>query len=624
MCGICGVYSRERIIDTDKVTIMNRSLYHRGPDSEGYFFSNDQKAALAMRRLAIQDVQQGVQPVYNEDRSIVAVFNGEIYNFKTLRSDLIKKGHIMSSNSDSEIIPHLFEEYGTKFIEYCNGMFSIALYSNDKLYIFRDRIGIKPLYFAQYKNSLIYASEIKSIVSAYPQLKEIDINSLNSYLTFSYIPEPDSIYVSIKKLLPGHFLVYGQQTFEIIKYWFPEQYITQINNFKNIDEITEEFDDLLNDSVKLRMIADVPLGAFLSGGLDSSAIVSYMNRVSDNIKTFSIGFSGKDHYDETSYAKIVSDCFNTDHYEYTVDENYRTIIEKMMPYIDEPFADSSCIPMYSLAEITHRHVTVCLSGTGSDEILGGYRRYLLDKICAPFSLIPGFSKSVSFLIKDLNVSRETKFQQYLLYLKRTCDISNLSDQEKYYAAQSIFSKESINDIFKDKNNVKDRKIIFKRFLNECNAKSFLQMAQYLDLKIYLPADLLVKEDRMTMAHSLESRVPFLDHRIVEFCLKLPDDMKIRNLSGKYILKKVMDLELPEEIIKRPKHGFAVPVERWFRNGLENELLDLCGSKNSVSSKYFNISMIEGIINVHKTKKQDMSAQLWNILMLELWNLEHHI
>jgi len=637
MCGFFGLldYHHSRK-DLSFLRNVDKLLYHRGPDGGGVFLSSFNKNKLIKnssieissfpakfialhRRLAIIDLQGGFQPMSNEDKSIWVITNGEIYNFKELRSDLKLKGHKFKTFSDSEVILHLYEEYGSSCVKYLRGMFAFAIWDeqNRRLFISRDRLGIKPLYYYSNGSTFGFASELKALLCLQPGKFQIDEKAIDEYITLGYIPHPRSIFKKIKKLDPGSFIEIDENGFNISKYWKSE-----FDNNKLLDgrDIVHELKYKLSEAVSMRMISDVPLGAFLSGGLDSSTIVALMCRNSrDRIKTFSIGFKEKE-YDETSFANIVAREYGTQHHSLIVEPGDLDVISKIIRQFDEPFGDSSAIPTYFVSKMAREHVTVCLSGDGGDEIFGGYKSYSRSLMYRYWDLIPLLvrkkligslyekwpeNKSGKGLLERILAERNDRF--WLMN-------SLTTELEKRKLYRSSFYRRII------KINNLDDPLNMKFFEDD---KDYLSQMQLFDIQYYLPADILTKVDKMSMLNSLEVRVPLLDHHVVEFMGQIPSALKAKNRNTKILLKKMAKDLLPDNIINRRKKGFSVPLKYWFKGHLDEYIKNILLDPNCFIWDYFEKSAINDVLIKNKTGSRDFGYMIWRLLMLELWFREYN-
>ena len=619
MCGITGIYNfgNGKSVEKEKLARMCGIIKHRGPDSDGFFI--DSNIGLGIRRLAIIDLQTGDQPIHNEDKKIWIVLNGEIYNFLELRKDLEKK-HNFYTKSDTEVIVHLYEDYGENCVKYLRGMFAFAIWDekNKKLFVAKDRIGKKPFYYTSYNGSFIFGSEIKSILEYLQKTPEIDSEAIDLFLTYQYIPSPKTIFRNIKSLLPAHTLICDKNgNIETKKYWDLD--FTKKTDL-SFEDACNKTRNLLTEATKLRLISDVPLGAFLSGGVDSSIVVGLMSQLSSQpVKTFSIGFEEAD-FSELQYAKIVANHFKTDHHEFIVKPNFIEILPKLVWHYGQPYADSSALPSYFVAKETKKQVTVALNGDGGDETFGGYLRYKAMKgsiyFSLPFQILgKNTTKKLSSLIPFKN-------KKYFRYLQRL--VSALSEPPKLRNIQwhCFFSNELKEKIYTEKM----KKILYNNaydyltaLFENAPAKNIMDRTFYTDLKAYLPECLLVKMDIASMANSLEARSPFLDHKVMEFSASLPSAWKLHGLTTKYILKKTFKNFLPKEILNRGKMGFGIPLGKWFRGDWKNYFRDLVLSEKAISREYFKKEAIEQIFNEHLSGKRDHGYRMWALLMLELWH-----
>jgi len=622
MCGICGAYG---IKDPELLRKMCAEIVHRGPDDEGYAINS--QAMLGMRRLKVIDLISGNQPIYNEDKSIMVVCNGEIYNFREIRKDLEKKGHKYSTNSDTESIVHLYEEFGDTLVHKMRGMFAFALWDSRKqhLLVARDRVGIKPLYYYFNNGILLFASEIKSLL-LFPAIpKKLNFDALHDYLTFMYIPAPDTIYKDIHKLLPGHLLICEQGQMSIKQYWDINEGDYSYDEFSRYDEneLSEQLMHLMEESIRMHLLSDVPLGLFLSGGIDSGSIVALTSGLSIKpLKTFSIGFED-DRYNELQNAKLVAERFQTDHHEFVVKPPDINAIEEILSYFDEPFADSSAIPTYYVSKCAKEHVTVALSGDGGDEIFAGYGNYKTDKIGQYYRKFPLlFQKQViPFVINRLPGSQNSL--SISEQLKKLLEFTKFSPEHGHVFWLSVF-----NEDFKKKLYVQERlKSLmsensidkYTAYFDRFNGADFINRCINVDIKTVLPDDYLTKVDRMSMANSLEVRVPFLDHKLLEFATAIPSRLKLKGLTTKYLLKKIMSNRLPEEVTRGKKKGFSIPLNRWLKEDF-SILIDKYLSEKLVKKRgYFNYDFVATLSSEHLSRKKDNSKFLWTLICFEIWH-----
>lgn len=597
-------------------------MVHRGPDDEGYYFDN--KVALGMRRLSIIDLTTGHQPIPNEEKTIWVIFNGEIYNYLELRSNLIQKGHTFSTNSDTEVIVHLYEDEGEDFVQKLNGMFSIAIWDkkNCKLILVRDRLGIKPLHYLKLNKQFIFSSEIKSILKTNYQ-REIDLNALSQYFTFEYIPAPTTIFKGIKKLLPGYMIILQDNKIVTKSYWdIKNEYGCDREKLKNENYYIEEIHKRLKDSVRKRLISDVPLGVFLSGGIDSSSITSLMSEVAPSkIKTFSIGFREKS-FNELKYAKKVADYFHTDHHEFVVESSLvKKLIPVLIQYLDEPLADASIIPTYIISRLARKYVKVALSGEGGDELFAGYDTYKAYQVARLYRKVPKLLRNniIKKIIYSLPASKkrlsfEFKAKKFISGIDYPPEISNFiwwgaytpSEKEKLFTPEM---KSSIEE---------EPFLPISSHLKNCQAKSIIDKLGYLHLKLYLQDDLLTKVDRLSMANSLEIRVPFLDHTFVLFANSIPPSLKLKGLTTKYIFKKTMSKILPPEISNRKKIGFDIPLGIWIKNELKEFVGDVLSSSNLNKHDFFNQAYVDHLLNEHFRGTHNHRQLLWPLIVFQFW------
>ena len=624
MCGIAGklYFDIERKVELSLIKAMCSSLIHRGPDDEGYFVDNNY--GCGMRRLSIIDRKSGQQPIFNEDKSITIIFNGEIYNYKELKFDLQKKGHYFKTNSDTETILHCYEEYGLNFLSKLNGMFAIAIWDikKKKLVLARDRIGIKPLYFYKDNKKLLFGSEIKAIIQDNSIERNVNFEALDLYLSFMYVPSPNCMFDNIHKLLPGHYLVYENSNIKVNQYWDVE--FNPVDT-KSESVLIEEFNHLFTDAVKLRMISEVPLGAFLSGGIDSSYIVAAMSKICNSpIKTFSIGFKEGGYHDETKYAKMIAEKYNTDHTVFNIDSSMLQLLPKYVYHFDEPFADYAAFPTYLISKLAKEFVTVVLTGDGGDEIFAGYERYYSEKLAEYYQMIPGSIRNVlllnSFKLGEKLISPNLRLYGYFTDAIKKTELMDIEPMDRYIESFYKFKYKDKQKLFVDQRLIPFNFSLenFNHFLKPEKKYDNLTERLYLDIKTSLPEDMLTKVDRVTMAVSLEARVPFLDHRIVEFAAKIPSKMKLNLFNLKHFLKKAASKDLPKKIINRPKHGFSSPIDIWFRGELKEMLQDTL-SENSIKDQgYFNYSYINQMITNHIEEKGNYGEKLFMIMVFQMW------
>jgi asparagine synthase (glutamine-hydrolysing) len=618
MCGIAGAVSttRESNITEALVRHMCNQIVYRGPDDEGLYVADG--AGLGMRRLSIIDLSGGHQPVFNEDRSAWIVFNGEIYNFPELRPDLESRGHSFRTHSDTEVIIHLYEDMGADCVKKLRGMFGLAIYDKTKrkLTLARDRLGKKPLHYALHKGNLYFASEIKSILAVAPELAEVNSQALLEYLYYGYVPDPITAFTGIHKLPPGHLLEFQDGKVRVRQYWDLPEYNTHAPMSE--EECLEELEQRLFEATKIRLISDVPLGAFLSGGVDSSTIVAMMARASSGpVKTFSIGFT-KDDFNEAQYARIVANKFGTDHHEMILEPDVVQTVEHLSSSLEEPFGDSSMLPTYYVSQMARQHVTVALSGDGGDEIFAGYDRYRIHAGRRIFEHIPEWARRIyrdQIFPRLPSTMRGRKFSYNV----------SLSWQERYVDGLSFvpaFERDMplLSDGFRDMLRRGDDPFnVLRRYFAQAPAKDPVDQILYVDTKTYMVADILTKVDRMSMLNSLEVRVPILDHVLVEWAAGLPSEWKLRGRQQKYILRKLADrVGVPREALDRPKQGFALPLVHWMGNELKDMLMILLEPR-SLERGYFDPAGVRKIMDDHMVHGRSATGRLWRLLMFELWH-----
>jgi asparagine synthase (glutamine-hydrolysing) len=632
MCGICGKYDLSgEAVSRDLLKKMADSLAYRGPDDEGYFSSGP--LGLGHRRLSIIDLSpSGRQPMSNEDETLRLVFNGEIYDFERLRQHLLTLGHKLKSRTDCEIILHLYEEEGVNCLKHLNGMFAFALWDDRRrrLWLARDRLGVKPLVYAWDGRRLLFASEIKAILCDPHVSRELDPEALDLYLTLNYIPAPWTIFKHIRKLPPAHFLLLEKDTLTMEQYWdISGQERQEQPPSGDIQESKNRLRTLLEESVKRRLIADVPLGAFLSGGVDSSIIVALMSRNSNKpVKTFSIGYKDLPSYDETAYAQAAAAFNGTDHHEFQV--GHRDILDvfpRVLESLDEPFADSSAVPTYIVSKETRHHVTVALSGDGGDELFAGYRMYLGEYWSRHYGRIPNFlhEKVIAPLVQALPDARDKPYLEKVRRAKKFLRGMSLSFPARFCGWREIFPFALRRELLRDPLGgnlflglVQDI-AIHRRHSMDRDPINFML---YLDVKGLLPGDMLSKVDRMSMANSLEVRVPFLDYTFVEYAFTLRGDTKLKATGGKRILLDAFKDLLPPLIQKRPKWGFEMPIGAWFRKELYFLVEEYLDHGRIQEQGLFNPEVIKRLIDDHMQKRQDTSWLLWNLIVFQYWHARY--
>ncbi len=622
MCGIVGIVDlKGRKQEMETIKSMADQIIHRGPDDEGFFIENG--VALGARRLKIIDLETGHQPQCNEDGKIWITYNGEIYNFLELRRELEEKGHKFKTKSDTEVIIHLYEEEGEEGLKKLRGMFAFGIWDGRKrrLLLARDRIGKKPLYYTIADSTIVFSSEIKGILKYGRVERELDLNALDLYLTLEYIPSPLSIFKGIKKLMPGHYLIFDEKGAQEKSYWELER----VEVPSDIEEIKERLRELIKESVKLRLISDVPLGAFLSGGIDSSSIVAMMHSLgADPLMTFSIGFEEKS-YNELKYARRIAELFKTQHYEFVLKPSALELIWELINYLDEPMSDFSIFPTYLVSKMARKHVTVILSGDGGDELFGGYEHYLAEKaeriLRKYFFNIPNaIFPVISYFLppKDVKKGIINRIKRFSDGLKFPPELSHF--RWMLYldnpAKKRLYSSDFLSKIERN-GEIYDREP-FSWIFEKMKSFDDINRELFLDLKSYLVDDIMVKVDRMSMACSLETRAPLLDHKLVEFVFSLPGNLKVRGFTTKWIFKKSMDGILPKETIYRQKEGFSIPIKKWLREEFRGLMEDYLSEKRIREGGLFNYSEVKRMKEEHIKGIENHSHRLFALLLFEIW------
>jgi asparagine synthase (glutamine-hydrolysing) len=622
MCGICGFYlSDKRSADPNILKRMTSSLQHRGPDDEGYY--TDVGIALGHRRLSIIDLDTGTQPIHNEDETVYVVFNGEIYNFPELKGELEKGGHRFYTKTDTEVLVHLYEEMGEQLLERLNGMFAFAIWDGKKrkLFLARDRIGIKPLYYAYNGKDIAFASEPKAILTLPWVEGRLDLQGLSHYLTYDFIPAPYCIYEDIRKVPPGHLVVYHNGTVRCESYWdleLSDQFAGSLDEVEICELIWGEF----CRGVKMRLISDVPLGVLLSGGIDSTSVLAALRHEGvDNVQTFSVGFEDPS-FDESRYFRRAASFYETEHHEEVLaPHKLIDIIPEVASILDEPLADASIMPTYLLSRFTRGHVKVALGGDGGDELFAGYPTYQAFLLSRYYERVPSIIRSlVEAVVKRLPVSfdnmsfdfRAKKFIHGIAY----------PPIERNYIWLGTFSPDIKKELAT--NRIKEQWGDFNSFhvlhdyLHGKTFSSELGKLLYLDTKLYLQEGVLAKVDRASMTHGLEVRVPFLDHQFVELVTGLPENLKLKGFSTKYIWKKAIDDHIPDDIKKRGKKGFGIPIAKWFYAELKDLMMDMLSGDRLKKQGIFKPSVVQQLVSDHLARRMDNRKKLWNLLIFQLW------
>jgi asparagine synthase (glutamine-hydrolysing) len=620
MCGIAGIVAPKGFsVDKALLERMTRSMEHRGPDDQGIFIHEN--VGLGHRRLSIIDLSSGHQPLFNEDGTVVVVYNGEIYNFKEIKAELEACGHVFRTHCDTEVIVHAYEQWGASCPNKFRGMFAFAIFDRNTgdVFLCRDRVGVKPLYFAIEGDSLLFASEIKAILPALERKPGINLSRLDFYVSLGYVPGDETLFAGIRKLLPGHTLTWKNGDMRIVRYWD----LANIQPLKiSFDEAKHRFEEMLLDCVRMRLMSDVPLGAFLSGGLDSSAIVACMSRISpDPVKTFTVGYSDDPDSSEFEYARIVARHFKTEHHEFNLGAgDFFESLDLLLMHAEEPVVESAAVALYRISKLAREHAIVLLSGEGGDEILAGYP---LHRLTRSVNRAHGFLRMIPrSLLNRVGPVLATGNEKRMKYWDWACqplreryqsisnDVTGSIKREMYHDALAPHLGTDLRDYFV---------ALFDRM--PVGHSDMARMA-YADINSWLPEDLLLKADKMTMATSVELRVPLLDYQLMEFCVALPDDFRLNGHQGKYLMKKVMEKYLPHDIIYRKKRGFPVPIARWFRTDLREKAREILLDPKSVGRHYFKKTYVEDVLDKHATGREDLSRRIFSLLTLELWHRKY--
>ncbi len=622
MCGIAGFIDDAALpAGAARAAVLERMcrvITHRGPDDQGTLLAPG--VALGMRRLSIIDLAGGHQPISNEDGTVTIVFNGEIYNYKELQTELEARGHRFQTNSDTETIVHAYEEYGPACVEHLRGMFAFAIWDARarKLFIARDRTGKKPLYYALTpRGTLVFGSELKSLL-VHPEIERaVNAEALDAYLTFGYVPDPLCIMRGVRKLPPGHHLTYAAGRLTLMQYWDFQFTPDESAHTRSVADYLEELRALLDEAVRIRLIADVPLGAFLSGGIDSSAVVGLMARHSDRpVKTFSIGFH-EDSYNELHYARIAAKHFGTEHHEFVVTPDICQLVDELVWHFDEPFADSSALPTYMVSKLAREHVTVALSGDGGDELFAGYTRYLVARKRAPFERVPR-------AVRQNLMQPLSQRLPHGAWGRNLLHNVSLDAVDRFLDSVSLCTRLTKRALYAPafRAQLKDDGLATARFrflAGRVQTGKPLDVLLYLDSKTYLPGDILTKVDRMSMAVSLEVRAPLLDHKLIEFVTRIPAALKLRGDETKHIFKRAVSDLVPPALLTRPKQGFGVPIQQWINQELRTQMRDTLTDARARGRGYFDARQVDTLFSEHERGRRDHSAQLWALFMLELWH-----
>jgi len=616
MCGICGIaFSRaDQNVDEGMLTQMTSTLHHRGPDGAGYHL--DGGIGLGHRRLSIIDIDGGDQPMYNDDKRVAIVFNGEIYNYKELRADLKKRGHQFHTQSDTEVIIRLYEEKGVACLDDLNGMFAFALWDKQErqLFIARDRLGEKPLYYHLEKNgnreSLVFGSELKALITVPWVPRDVSYAAVDDYLAYGYVPAPRTILEGVKKLEAAQFLLFKDGEIDIKTYW--RSRLSKPSQRRADGDYLNEFKDLLSDSIRMRLRSDVPVGAFLSGGIDSSLIVAMASKLSaSQLTTFSISF-GESGFDESPFAREVATQYGTDHREVRLAPLELSLFPDLVRQFDEPFADPSSLPTYLITKAAGNELKVCLSGDAGDELFGGYSQYRAEPLEGIVDAVPAVLREFTLGKLARVMPRGAKGHGWLSRM-------SVDGARRYQRTQGIFDDAERLSLWRPEFSSHvdtDAWLFAKHYDREQFGRNGSRMM--VDQNTYLADDILVKVDRDAMFNSLEVRVPLLDHRIVEFANQLPENLKIRDGVQKFLLKELLRDMVSESILTRPKRGFGMPLERWFKNEYRDYFQDMMLSKDSVSAQFFDQAFVGQLFNAHVDGSRNLSHRLWGLLWFEQW------
>lgn len=618
MCAICGKISWTERVDPSLIHRMLHKMVHRGPDDEGTYL--EQSVVLGHRRLSIIDLGTGKQPISNEDGTVWIVFNGEIYNFTQLRNELLQAGHTFQTQTDTEVIVHLYEQYGEHCVDRLSGMFAFAIWDarKKKLFLARDRVGIKPLYYSVNERGVTFASEIKAILADPSVKREIDPQTIDKFLTFFYTPGPETVFQSIRKLPAGHYLICEDGKVQLHQYW-DLSFTGETRNW-NLNETTAELIDLLRETVRSHMISDVPVGVLLSGGVDSTGLLSFCAEEADKkVKTFTIGFRGEQFADERTYARIAAQRYGTEHYEMTIAaDDFRACMPAYVRQMEELVCEPPAIALYYITRLARDHVKVLISGEGGDEAFAGYHRYRnvvwserIKELGWPWS------SGAELMLRGLNAIGVSKVSRYAKEMRMPL--------ESFYYSCSAGPQNPFVRLSDELYTPEFRRQIVPehslKYLRECfsvvSGESPLNKMLYVDTKTWLPDDLLVKADKMTMANSVELRVPFLDHKVLEFAASLPIEYKLQGITSKYILKRALDGRVPEQVINRKKAGFPVPVQSWISGELNAFSRDVLLDSRTLARGYFRKRAVEKLLHEAVAEKK-YGKEVFSLIILELW------
>jgi asparagine synthase (glutamine-hydrolysing) len=622
MCGICGKlnFDRTAAVDPDLLGRMLATILHRGPDDEGTYFSGP--VALGFRRLSIIDLSRGHQPLSNEDGSVWVIFNGEIYNYRELRKRLIDRGHVFKTQTDTEVLVHLYEEHGENLVQELRGMFAFALWDDraKRLLLARDRVGIKPLYYCLTDSSVLFSSEIKAILADPEVRRDLNFNVIDRFLSFFYVPGEETLLKSVLKLLPGHYMTIQGGKVNVRQYWdlrFPDQ-----PEKRDFQEAEQELLSLLDETVRLHMISDVPVGFLLSGGVDSSGMLSLAAGKTDQaISSYTVGFSGSGITDERPYARIAARAFGSEHHEMTISSSdFAEFLPKYIWYMEEPVCEPPAVALYYVSKFARQFVKVLISGEGGDEAFAGYSNYrnyaLFERLKRALGPLDGaLAGGLSQLSRLTHSERIGKYATLAATPFDSFYYSRTSSPYQWFNREgaALYSKEFASSVSK-----RHSLSVVDKYLSSASKRDLLSKMLYVDTKTWLPDDLLIKADKMTMANSLELRVPLLDHKVLEFAASLPSNFKVHHFTTKYILKKAFGGRIPDEIVKRKKTGFPVPYARWLRTELKEWLHDILFDRRTIERGYFDRSQIERLVTEHQ-KNGNFSKEVFSLVTLELWH-----
>lgn len=618
MCGIAGILELDASRAAPRAVLrdMLRAIVHRGPDDQGELV--DRELAMGMQRLSIIDLQDGQQPIFNESGRFAIVFNGEIYNYVELRKQLINRGHKFTTQGDTEVIIHLFEEFGPECLDHLRGMFAFALWDNEhrELFIARDRLGIKPLYYSLDGGKLRFASEIKSILADRGFPRSLDLQALSHYLSLKYVPAPRTMFAGVECLLPGHYMLVREGKVEQHQYW--DCSFKKLNREESEEDLLTELGRILRESVRLRLRSDVPFGAFLSGGVDSSIIVALMAEVmTEPVKTFSVGFDGAEGQDELPYALDVAQRFNCQHHTLTITaKDFVEHAESVLWHLDQPIADQATVATHMVAALARKHVKMVLTGEGGDELFAGYARYVGEQFRPRIlSKLPFGGKYLRRLVRCLPGLRRGKIAVNAL--------TQPTEATRFSNWFPLFGDDAKGELFgRYSTGLEAASEVFGAYLKSTDADHSLDRMLYCDSKAWLVDYLLLRGDKLTMANSLEARIPLLDHKLVEFAGRLPTAMKLKGKTRKYLLKRFAEKYLPHEIVHRKKQGFPIPIDKWLRNEARPMMRDLLSPDSIQRRGLFDPAMVQRLLHQHESGYADLATEIWGLASVEMWHRKY--